>query len=84
MRLTWGGIKRMKSLLETTGISKKLSKLGLPQGTSKNRIASVSKIKNFWVSIWIGCFRFSHRAVVRLDDVLNIKLLSLIHKDDWY
>lgn len=81
---TWGGIKKMKSLLETSGISKKFSKLGLPQGTSKNRIASVSKIESFWVSIWIGYFRFSHTAVVRLDDVFNITLLSLIHKDDWH
>ena len=54
-----------------TGISKKLSELGLPQGTSNNSIDSVSIIESFWVSIWIGCFRFSHTAVVRLDDVLR-------------
>jgi hypothetical protein len=61
----------MKSLLETTGISKKLSELGLPQGTSNNSIDSVSIVESFLVSIWIGCFRFSHTAVVRLDDVLR-------------
>jgi hypothetical protein len=57
--------------LETTGISKKLSELGLPQGTSNNSIDSVSIVESFLVSIWIGCFRFSHTAVVRLDDVLR-------------
>lgn len=67
----WGGMKEMKSLLETTGISKKLSELGLPQGTSNNSIDSVSIVESFWISIWIGCFRFSHTAVVRLDDVLR-------------
>jgi hypothetical protein len=67
----WGGMNEMKSLLETTGISKKLSELGLPQGTSNNSIDSVSIVESFLVSIWIGCFRFSHTAVVRLDDVLR-------------
>lgn len=28
-------------------------------------------IESFWVSIWIGCFRFSHTAVVKLDEVLQ-------------
>lgn len=67
----WGGMKEMKSLLETTGISKKLSELGLPESTSNNKIDSISIIESFWVSIWIGCFRFSHTAIVRLDDVLR-------------
>lgn len=67
----WGGMKEMKSLLETSGISKKLAELGLPEGTSNNSISSVNIIESFWVSIWIGCFRFSHTAVVRLDDVLR-------------
>lgn len=66
----WGGMKEMKSLLVTTGISKKLELLGLPEGTSNNKIDSLSIIESFWVSIWIGCFRFSHTAVVRLDEVL--------------
>jgi hypothetical protein len=67
----WGGMQEMKDLLDKTGISKKLASLGLPEGTSNNRIDSISIVESFWVSIWIGCFRFSHTAVVRLDEVLR-------------
>jgi hypothetical protein len=67
----WGGMQEMKILLEKTGISKKMLELGLPQGKSNNSIDSISIIESFWVSIWIGCFRFSHTAVVRLDEVLR-------------
>ncbi|HEY5367583.1 MAG TPA: hypothetical protein VIJ75_01210 [Hanamia sp.] len=54
----WGGMKEMKTLIDKTGISKKLLELGLPQGKSNNRIDLISIIESFWVSIWIGCFRF--------------------------
>jgi len=67
----WGGMHEMKRLIDKTGISKKLSDLGLPEGKSNNHIDSVSLIESFWVSIWIGCFRFSHTAVVRVDEVLR-------------
>ena len=66
-----GGMKEMKMLIDKTGISKKLSTLGLPEGKSNNSIDSVSIIESFWVSIWIGCFRFSHTAVVIVDEVLR-------------
>jgi hypothetical protein len=71
MVTAWGGMKEMKQLIDKTGISKKLSALGLPEGTSNNSIDAISIIESFWVSIWIGCFRFSHTAVVRLDEVLR-------------
>jgi hypothetical protein len=67
----WGGMKEMKMLIAKTGISKKLQELGLPQGKSNKSIDAISIIESFWVSIWIGCFRFSHTAVVRLDEVLR-------------
>ena len=67
----WGGMKEMKMLIDKTGISKKLGGLGLPTGTSNNRIDPVGIIESFWVSIWIGCYRFSHTAVVRVDEVLR-------------
>ena len=67
----WGGMKEMKMLIGKTGISKKLLELGLPQGKSNNSIDAISIVECFWVSIWIGCFRFSHTAVVRLDEVLR-------------
>ena len=71
MVTAWGGMKEMKMLLDKTGISKKLSEIGLPESKSNNRIDAVSIIESFWVSIWIGCFRFSHTAVVRVDEVLR-------------
>lgn len=67
----WGGMHEMKKLMDKTGISKKLLELGLPEGKSNNCIDAISIIESFWVSIWIGCFRFSHTAVVRLDEVLR-------------
>jgi len=66
----WGGMKEMKMLIDKTGIRNKLLELGLPQGKSNNSTDAVSIIESFWVGIWIGCFRFSHTAVVRLDEVL--------------
>ena len=66
----WGGMQEMKKLIDKTGISKKLGELNLPEGKSNNTIDAISIIESFWVSIWIGCFRFSHTAVVRLDKVL--------------
>jgi hypothetical protein len=67
----WGGMQEMKILLEKTGISKKMEEIGLPDKKSNNSISGISIIESFWVSIWIGCFRFSHTAVVRLDEVLR-------------
>src|SRR5439155_7182431 len=67
----WGGMQEMKMLIEKSGISKKIEELGLPEKKSNNSIDGVAIIESFWVSIWIGCFRFSHTAVVRLDEVLR-------------
>src|ERR1035437_2899820 len=67
----WGGMLEMKKLIDKTGISKKLSEIGLPESKSNNKIDPVSLIESYWVSIWIGCFRFSHTAVVRVDEVLR-------------
>src|SRR5206468_2515420 len=68
---SWGGMQEMKMVLEKTGISKKIEELGLPEKKSNNSIEGISIIESFWVSVWIGCFRFSHTAVVRLDEVLR-------------
>ncbi|MFP5039573.1 IS1380 family transposase [Parasediminibacterium sp. JCM 36343] len=67
----WGGMQEMKRIIDKTGINKKLQSLGLPEGKSNNKISASDTIESFWVSIWIGCFRFSHTAVVRLDEVLR-------------
>lgn len=67
----WGGMQEMKMVIEKTKILEKLSTLPLPESTSNNRISALDIIESFWVSIWIGCFRFSHTAVVRVDEVLR-------------
>lgn len=66
----WGGMAEMKLLIDKTGISKKVTELGLPESTSNNHIPAIDIIESFWVSIWIGCFRFTHTAAIRLDEVL--------------
>lgn len=67
----WGGMQEMKLLMDKTGIRSKLEELPLPISNSNNSISGLDIIENFWVSIWIGCFRFSHTAVVRIDEVLR-------------
>lgn len=67
----WGGMLQMKRLIDLSGIGKKLVDLQLPQGKSNNSIDSISIVEAFWVSVWIGCFRFSHTAVVRVDESLK-------------
>jgi hypothetical protein len=67
----WGGMKEMKMVIEKTGIRQKLAELPLPESRSNNSIDPVDIIESFWVGIWIGCFRFSHTAVVRMDEVLR-------------
>jgi hypothetical protein len=67
----WGGMQEMKILLDKTGIREYLSEQSLPVKKSNNAICAFDIIESFWVSIWIGCFRFQHTAVVKLDEVLR-------------
>ena len=67
----WGGMKEMKELVDKSGIREKMTEMGLPEGKSNNSIAALDIVESFWVSIWIGCYRFSHTAVVRVDEVLR-------------
>jgi hypothetical protein len=71
MVIPWGGMKEMKELIDKSGIGGKIAELGLPESKSNNSIAALDIVESFWVSIWIGCYRFSHTAVVRLDEVLR-------------
>ena len=68
----WGGMIEMKKLVDKTKIKEKIVELGLPEGTSNNHISGIDIMESFWVSVWIGCFRFSHTAVVRVDEVLGL------------
>lgn len=67
----WGGMLQMKQLLDSTKIREKLLSLNLPEGKSNNSIDAITLVESFFVSVWIGCFKFSHTAVVRLDDSLK-------------
>lgn len=67
----WVGMQEMKMIIEKTGILQELEQLPLPKSESNNSIPVLDIIESFWVSIWIGCFRFSHTAVVRMDEVLR-------------
>lgn len=67
---SWGGMLKMKRLLEKIGISKKMEEIGVPESKSNNRISAISIIEAFWVSVWIGASRFSHTTLVRLDETL--------------
>lgn len=67
----WGGMSEMKELIDQTKIMDKLKTLDLPIKNSPNQISAADIITSFWVSIWIGCFRFQHTAVVKLDEVLR-------------
>jgi len=67
----WGGMLQMKRLIDKSGVSKKLFEIGLPEGKSNNCIPAIDLVEAFWVSVWIGAFRFSHTAVVRMDETLR-------------
>jgi len=67
----WGGMQEMKMVIEKTRILEQLNTLPLPKSQSNNSIPALDIIESFWVSVWIGCFRFSHTAVVRVDEVLR-------------
>jgi hypothetical protein len=67
-------MKEMKDLIDKMGISKKLSELGLPESMSNNSIPALSIIESFWVSVWIGCYRFSQL----IDEASEVKTVRQI------
>jgi hypothetical protein len=67
----WGGMIQMKRLMDETGLREFLVSLNLPEGKSNNSIDALAIVESFLVSVWIGCFKFSHTAVVRLDESLK-------------
>lgn len=67
----WGGMVQMKELIDRSGIRRKLSEIGLPQSKRNNSVPAIDIIEAFWVSVWIGAFRFSHTVIVRVDETLK-------------
>lgn len=67
----WGGLLQMKQLLDKSGIGEQLKRIGLPESQSNNRIHSWEIVEALFVSVWIGASRFSHTAVVRVDETIK-------------
>ncbi len=67
----WGGMIQMKRLIDECGLNEILDELKLPESKSNNCIAAQTIVESFMVSVWIGCFKFSHTAVVKLDESLK-------------
>lgn len=67
----WGGMIQMKRLMDECQLADFLKALELPSGKSNNQIDPITMVESFFVSVWIGCFKFSHTAVVRLDESLK-------------
>ena len=67
----WGGMIEMKRLIDKSNLRKALESIGLPESLSNNSICVIDIVESFMVSVWIGCYKFSHTAVVRLDETLK-------------
>mgnify|MGYP000858922911 FL=1 len=53
------------------GLKQILTSLPIPQSTSNNRYETEEIIESFLLSVWLGCYKFSHTHVLRLDDTLK-------------
>ncbi|MCA6381153.1 MAG: IS1380 family transposase [Cytophagales bacterium] len=67
----WGGMKRMKDIVDNIGIKAFMSGLDLSEKGSNRGYEPIHIIECFWTSIWNGAGRFSHSAYLRYDKVLQ-------------
>jgi hypothetical protein len=67
----WGGFSVMKNFNDKLGLKQILNSLPIPQSTSNNRYETDEIIESFLLSVWLGCYKFSHTHVLRLDDTLK-------------
>lgn len=67
----WGGFSVMQKFLERVNLRKALGELALPQSTSNNSYETHAIVESFLLSVWMGCYKFSHTHVLRLDDTLK-------------
>ena len=67
----WGGFSVMQKFLERIKLEDALSKLPLPESRSNNSYPTKDIIESFLLSVWMGCYKFSHTHVLRLDDTLK-------------
>lgn len=67
----WGGFSVMQKFLERVNLRKALGELALPQSASNNSYETHAIVESFLLSVWMGCYKFSHTHVLRLDDTLK-------------
>ncbi len=67
----WGGLSLMKSFNEKLKLKEVISSLPIPQSTSNNHYEAADIIESFLLSVWLGCYKFSHTQVLRMDDTLK-------------
>lgn len=67
----WGGFSVMKNFNDKIGLRTILRDLPILESTSNNRYEKEDLIESFLLSVWLGCYKFSHTHVLRLDDTLK-------------
>ena len=67
----WGGFSLMKNFNDKLALKKIINSLPIPQSTSNNRYERDEIIESFLLSVWLGCYKFSHTNLLRLDDTLK-------------
>ncbi len=67
----WGGFSVMKKFNDKLGLKNILQSLPIPQSTSNNSYEPEDIVESFLLSVWLGCYKFSHTHILRLDDTLK-------------
>jgi len=67
----WGGFSVMQQFNQKMHLRELIKSLPIPQSTSNNRYEVEDIVESFLLSVWLGCYKFSHTHVLRLDDTLK-------------
>ena len=67
----WGGFSTMHQFSKKIKLRQFLQTLPIPKSTSNNRYEVEDIVESFLLSVWLGCYKFSHTHVLRLDDTLK-------------
>ena len=67
----WGGFSVMQQFNQKMHLREFIKSLPIPQSTSNNRYEVEDIVESFLLSVWLGCYKFSHTHVLRLDDTLK-------------
>ena len=67
----WGGFSVMQQFTEKMKLRQFIQPLPIPKSTSNNRYEVEDIVESFLLSVWLGCYKFSHTHVLRLDDTLK-------------